>query len=87
MHAAKLGRGSTADRSADLRLWTAIDDVDARRRSVRRGCQAEAACAGAVLDEVLEDVVLDDEDLSDVALEGEDSALTLDLSPARLSVR
>ena len=76
----------------DVGLWTAIERVDAQRGCVRPGGQAEAACAGAVLvevleDELLDDDVLDDEDVSDAVLEDDDSALTLDFSAARLSVR
>jgi hypothetical protein len=50
--------------------------------------QAEAAWAGAVLDDELVDGSLDEEDLSaDELDEEDDSALTLDFCPARLSVR
>lgn len=49
--------------------------------------QAEAAWAGAVLDDEV-DESLDDVDFSLVELdEADDPALTLDLAPARLSVR
>jgi len=52
-----------------------------------RDAQAEAAWAGAVLDDEV-DESLDDVDFSLVELDEEDdSALTLDLAPARLSVR
>jgi hypothetical protein len=51
--------------------------------------QAEAACAaGALLVEELEELEVELADFSEEGLdEDDDSALTLDLSPARLSVR
>ena len=90
-HAAKLGSPRDEEGLDHVRLWTAISRVDARPGLVGPAGQADAAWAGAAVDDELEDEsedeLLDADDFSAGGLDEDASALTLDLSPARLSVR